>query len=60
MSFWIFDSRLVARLIFDSGDQLVDVGTGIGHNMLRKLLGRKPQSALEVYTTAVSATTPVS
>ncbi|MEW2488183.1 NAD(P)H-binding protein [Streptomyces sp. NPDC048411] len=34
-------------------------GTGIGHNMLLKLLGRQPHSALEVYATTVSATTPV-
>jgi hypothetical protein len=25
LPFWIFDSRLVARLNFDSDDQLVDV-----------------------------------
>ncbi|MFG2630210.1 NAD(P)H-binding protein [Streptomyces sp. NPDC048473] len=30
-------------------------GKGIEHNMLGELLGRKPQSALEVYTTSVTA-----
>ncbi|MFI9048044.1 NAD(P)H-binding protein [Streptomyces sp. NPDC053427] len=33
-------------------------GTGVGHNALRELLGRAPQSALEAYAATVSGTRP--